>query len=117
MKKSNRKEITYGEFGSLEVVGLVPVIMDFDRSLFEETDKCSLYHDLDRFIGLMSLNCNIKFYYNDIESFLDKNLKPFNSPVNPDICNRLCNYIDKLEIRRVDSEPRSMPNWLKPQRN
>jgi hypothetical protein len=116
LKKSKCKEISYGEFGTLEVTGLTPVIMDFDKSTFTETDKYSLYHDLDRFIGLMSLNCNVKFYYNEIETFLDKNLRPLNSEINSVICNKLCGYIDKLEIRRVDSEPRSMPNWLKPQK-
>lgn len=116
LKKSNRKEISYGEFGTLEVIGLIPIIMDFDKSIFIETDKLSLYHDLDRFIGLMSLNCNVKFNYNDIQLFLDTNLKPSKSQINSDICAELCNYIDKLEIRRVDSEPRDIPIWLKSQK-
>jgi hypothetical protein len=116
LKKTNRKEISYGEFGTLNTMGLIPVIMDFDKSKFIETGKYNLYHDLGRFLGLMSLSCNVKFYYGSIELFLDKYLKLSISQINSDTCNNLCGCIDKLEIRYIDSEPRDIPNWLKPQK-
>ena len=117
LKKTTRKEISYGEYGSLELNGVLPIIMDFDKSGFIEKYDVLLYKDLSYFIGLMSNYCNVKFNCNSIQDFLDKTLTQCNTPMSPSICEKLCNYVDKFEIRKVDSEIPQLPPWMLPQKS
>jgi hypothetical protein len=113
LKKTKSKEIIYGEFGSLEVAGLVPVIMDFDKSTFVEKYDSFVYKDLINFISLMSNSCNVKINFNKVLDYLYY-LENEETPISPVVCNKLCDIIDKSIIRGVDSEKPPMPEWLKP---
>lgn len=110
LKKTQRKEISYGEYGTLEAHCVIPVIMDFDKSAFVENYDALLYKDLSHFIGLMGNYCNVKFNTNIIQDYLDKTL--IAAPVSPAIYRTLSKHIDNLEIRKVDSEMPPLPNFL-----
>lgn len=116
LKKSNRKEITYGDYGSLQVLGLMPVIMDFDKSNFLEKFDTVLYEDLKRFMLLMSDSCNVKFDNTLINNLLIKKIISTDEQDNIILSNTLCKYIDNLQITYVSSELPKIPNWLKPQK-
>jgi hypothetical protein len=116
LKKSNRKEITYGDYGSLQVLGLMPVIMDFDKSNFLEKFDTVLYEDLKRFMLLMSDSCNVKFDNTLINNLLIKKIISTDEQDNIILSNTLCKYIDNLQITYVSSELPQIPNWLKPQK-
>ena len=91
LKKTQRKEISYGEYGTLEAHGVIPVIMDFDKSAFVENYDALLYKDLSHFIGLMGNYCNVKFNANIIQDYLDKTLTA--APVSPAIYRTLSKHI------------------------
>jgi hypothetical protein len=110
LKKTQCKEISYGEYGTLDVHGIIPVIMDFDKSAFVENYDALLYKDLSHFIGLMGNYCNVKFNANIIQDYLDKTLTA--APITPVIYSNLSKHIDNLEIRKVDSEMPPLPNFL-----
>lgn len=115
LKKSNRKEISYGDYDTLEVSNILPVIMDFDKSTLVEKYDRFLYMDLSKFISLMSNSCNVKINFNKLLDELSY-LENEEIPISKVICHNLCNIIDKSVIRSVDSEKPPMPNWLKPQK-
>ena len=115
LKMTKRKEINYGEFGNLELLDLMPIIMDFDKSTFVENYDSYVYQDISNFITLMSNNCNVKFEIASLKSFLIKNITS-KSTVNSNSSSILCNYIDNLEITYVSSEMPPLPDWLKPQK-
>ena len=116
LKKTNRKEITYGDYGSLQVLGIIPVIMDFDKSNFLDKYDTVLYEDLKRFILLMSDSCNVKFDNTLINNLLIKKIISTDEQDNIILSNTLCKYIDNLQITYVSSELPQIPNWLKPQK-
>ena len=113
MKQSKRKEICYGEFGNLEVIGYIPLIMDFDKSVFVEKYDKYVYEDIFKFISLMTNGCNVKFEASNIREFLGKQLIPSNRSIDTTICKTLCDYIDNLEVLYVSSEILKVPIWLK----
>jgi len=115
MKKSKQTEISYGNFGTLEVMGFLPVIMDFEKSHFIEKYDRIIYEDLVNYISLMSHQCHVKFDCNGIVKFLEK-LVIEERPISVNDSNKILDYIDKLQIRYVQSEVPPLPDWLKPQK-
>ena len=108
LKKTTRNEISYGEYGTLEVNGFLPIIMDFDKSVFIEKYDRYFYEDLNNFISLMSNSCNVKFNSLLFQSILLDKIKSDTS-INMEDCVAFCKYIDKLEISYVSSELPQMP--------
>lgn len=115
MKKSKRKEISYGDFGTLEVMGFLPVIMDFEKSHFIENYDRITYEDLNNFLSLMSSQCDVKFDCHIIVKFLEK-LVIEERIISVNDSNKIMDYIDNLQIRYVNSEVPPLPDWLKPQK-
>jgi hypothetical protein len=114
LKNTERKEISYGEFGNLEAMGLMPIIMDFDKSAFSPTNYKNIFSDLDLIINLISTYCSLTFKSEAIRIFLKKNKDSMEPVLN--ISTHLCNLIDNIEILDIPSEKPPMPNFLKPQR-
>jgi serine/threonine protein kinase len=112
LKKTQKKKISYGELGSLEVFGIIPVIMDYEDSVFHIHNKKAVYEDIRRSINLMG-DQNVQYGTDSIRYILtscfDSNIE-----INIDTCDTLCNEIDKLRIMTVLSERPPTPNWLKP---
>ena len=112
LKKTQRKQIAYGEFGNLEVFGIIPVIMDYEDSVFNMHNKRAVYEDIRRSINLMG-DQNVQ-YGTDTIRYLLTRLFNDNAEINIDTCNTICNQIDKLDIMTVLSERPPTPIWLKP---
>ena len=111
LKKTTRKEISYGEYGTLEVNGILPIIMDFDKSVFVENNyNMYFYEDLNRFISLMTNSCNVKFDSFSLQKILLNKIKS-ESIISVDDCVSFCKHIDKLEISYVSSELPQIPDW------
>lgn len=114
LKKTQKKKISYGEFGSLEVFGVMPVIMDYEDSVFNMRNKRAIYEDIRRSINLMG-DQNVQYGADAIRYKLTR-LFDDNIEINIDTCNMLCNEIDKLQIMTVLSERPPTPNWIKPRK-
>lgn len=103
LKKTKRKTISYGDFGDLEVFGLIPVFMDFERSQFVDNNIVKFYRDIEKIISLMSCETNVKYNGNRVLDILSKFISD-KTPISNDICEIICNEIDALQIRSVVSE-------------
>ena len=114
IKRTQKKQITYGKFGSLEVFGIIPVIMDYEDSVFNIQNKRAVYEDIRRSINLMG-DQNVQ-YGTDTIRYLLTRLFDENIEINIDTCNMIFKEIDKLQIMTVLSERPPMPNWLKPKK-
>lgn len=113
LKKTKRKEINYKEFGKLEVNGLLPIIIDYDRSIIYNTQniqKIDLYNDFIRIINGMSLDTDVVFKILDILNIISKYEK---HNITPLICEEICNTIDKINIDYIKSKQK-IPDFLKP---
>lgn len=113
LKKSTKAKISYGDFGILDVQGLIPIIMDFEKSHFVENHDNFVCEDLINFISLMSNSCNVKFDCNKIVKRLEL-LITNKKAIDVTEANHLCSLIDNLEIRSVYSERSPLPDFLKP---
>lgn len=102
MKDCELGAVSYGNFGELDVLGYIPIIMDFDRSIFVEADKLA-YEDIFKFISLMSNGCNVKFDWKNIRELLTKLIQA-EGCMDTSGCDILCKMIDDLEISYVSSE-------------
>ena len=115
LKQTTKTEISYGELNSLKVLGILPVIMDFEKSHFVKDHDNFVYEDLITFISLMSNSCNVKFDSISIIKLLESLINN-KAKIDIVVCNNICKLIDKLEIRSVYSERSPLPDWLKPQK-
>ena len=115
LKKTTRQSVSYGDLGTLELQGLLPIIMDFEKSHFVEDNSYYLYDDIEKFLNLMSHETSLKYISDKIINLVS-NLKSERTPFTSQIVMKICNEIDNLQIRSVDSERPPLPNWLKPQK-
>lgn len=125
LRKSSRAGLAYGDFGECEVLGVIPVIMDFEKSQFtasasvapaaeqQEQQQRQVYMDIDNFIGLMSNSCNVKFSCGAVKDVLKK-LILNNTAITVAVCKDICDGVVKIEITYIVSELKPMPDWLKP---
>lgn len=113
LKKTTRKEISYGEFGSLECMGIIPIIMDFDKSIIQENNFSMLYDKLQTTMEYMAPLTDIKINMNLVVNYLEQLIKK-NSIPTKHICNKIYDTIDKISIRHLTSEIPSLPDFLKP---
>ena len=114
LQPTRRKNIDYGEFGELEVFGIIPVIMDYDRSIIYETNepsKPNLYHDFKRIIEGISQDTNVVFRHIEFSSV---NNSFYDNAITPIICNKICDAIDKIKIDHLKSERPPILDFSKP---
>lgn len=116
LKKTTQKTVAYGDFGILELQGVMPIIMDFEKSHFIEENSYYLYHDIEKFLNLMSHEPSLKYISDKIINLVS-NLKSECTPFTTKIGMKICNEIDNLQIRSVDSERPPTPDWLKSQKH
>jgi len=113
LKKTKRKEILYGELGSLELMGILPVIMDYDKSIIQDNSLYLVYDDFDKFINLLHADMfDIRINSGNMINILDKLLKE-NKNIH-DIISILFNEVDKFIIRHLVSEISARPDFSKP---
>jgi len=111
IKKTRKQTINYNEFGILDCMGFIPIIMDYDRSLINVYDRVELvYEDLRRIYSLISTEINIKLDVNNIISLVNK-FALSKSNINPEIAQLLYKEIDNINILYISSELPPMPNW------
>lgn len=104
LKKTKKKNISYGDLGTLEIIGdLIPIIMDYDRSTISSNQPKLVYNDIKRVLSLISteINCNINVM--KIISVLMKFISD-REPISLSVCNILCKNIDELEIAYMVAE-------------
>jgi hypothetical protein len=111
LKRSTRTQIKYDNFGQLDVLGVLPIIMDFEKSHFVNGHDNFTYEDLINFISLMSNSCDVKFDGNPIISLLESLINK-RTDINSEISDSICKMIDNLQIRSVYSERSPLPDWL-----
>jgi len=105
LRRTKIQSIEYGDKQTLPVLGIIPIVMDFDRSVIQ-ADKfnCVLvYADVNRVMDLARSEIDVKLNIsNDIINRYMRN----STPVTKAVYDELCNYIDSLEIDYVVSEKR-----------
>ena len=112
LQKTTRKEILYGEFGSLECMGLIPVIMDYDKSIINKDNYSLVYYDINRYINLCRSELSVKFNDNNISNKVYQYISK-NSEITKKIIDNLLDNIDKFTYLFSDSDIPQMPNWSK----
>ena len=117
IQKTKRKIINYGDFYSLEIIGgIIPVIMDYDRAIIqnESVDLALVYNDVRKVFSLLDSELKIKFNISKILDLL-RILTINKIIITKDLCNKILDEIDKLEIYLDLSQKRELPDFLKPQ--
>jgi hypothetical protein len=115
MKKTKRKEIDYGEYGILECLGFIPIIMDYDKSLIKEDSQQLVFNDIKRYLGHISSDTNIVFNTFNIQNELIK-LYNNNEKITTKIIKQLYDMVDKCKIDYMLDERPPLPNFLKPKK-
>lgn len=103
VKHTRRAGITYGDLGMIELQGMMPVIMDYDRSIVNPELFWLVYDDLKRVFGLISTETDIQMTTLSIQRSL---LKMFTAkaPITDRVVEQLFKEIDELEILYVKTE-------------
>ena len=111
LKKTKIQSIEYGNRQTLPVLGTLPVVMDFDRSVIQtDNQNCALvYGDIGRIMNLARSEIDVKLNIsNDIPNRYIMN----KTPVTKSVYDELCNYIDSRQIDYVMSE-KQLRWWTK----
>ena len=112
LKKTQRTEIIYGDI-TLETLGYIPVIMDFDKSILQEGAQDLFYKDINHIVSLLQNSMSdIRINSGNMMYILDKLIHEY-TPITNTILLELLKEVDNFTIRYFDSE-RILPNWLKP---
>ena len=103
IKHTRRSGMAYGDLGVLELHGMMPVIMDYDRSVVNPELFWLVYDDLKRIFGLISTETDIQMTTLSIQRSL---LKMFTAkaPITDRVVEQLFKEIDELEILYVKTE-------------
>jgi hypothetical protein len=109
--KTTRKEIYYGEFGSLECIGYIPIIMDYDRSIIDKDNYKLVYYDMKRYITLISVETNLQLNTRNLQNLLT-NLYNGNTP-SIKVIHRILEEIDTIKIDFDLSDKPPTPDFSK----
>ena len=110
IKRTQRKEITYGDWGSLELEGVQPVLMDYDRSFINKEGFFWVYDDLRGMFSKLSNTLNTRLTMGKIESSLGK-LFTERAAIDKKVVDGILGLVDKIEIAYVASELPPMPKF------
>ena len=116
IQKTKRKNINYGNFYSLELIGgIMPVIMDYDKAIImkESIDLALVYNDIQKVFNLLNTELKIKIDFTKLLSLCILMIKQ-NTKITKDICNKILDEIDKLEIYLDLTQKREIPDFLNP---
>jgi len=108
LKTTKKKQIKYNHEIILEVDGMLPIIMDFDRSIIT-TDKTKdeslklIYMDIKRILLLSSSECDIKTNIDENISKINKYISE-STPVSKDTYIIIASIIDNMNILFIKSE-------------
>jgi len=109
LQKTKLKEISYGDFGSLECMGFIPIIMDFDKSNINEEYPSKVYNDIKKYIGHISGDTNIIFNTFNLQNKL---VKMFNNNeiITIKLLNQIFKDVDNFTIDYFLDDKPTMPN-------
>ena len=101
LTQTTREYIQYGDF-SVPCMGILPVIVDFDRSDIDTSSegKHIMFEDIIRVMILLSCELNVRFETSSIFPMLDT----YRNSTDTDISNlytSLCTSIDTFSIRYI----------------
>lgn len=116
LKKTQKKQVIYGDLGSLELMGLLPVIMDFEKSKFTPIKDKSVFTDIKRMSYSIFAELGITFDINTefVLGSLIQNYHINKLPVTQEMCSDICKAIDGLKIVSLLTNRPKTPDWLKP---
>jgi tRNA A-37 threonylcarbamoyl transferase component Bud32 len=96
--------INYSLYGELEAHGYLPVIMDYDMSTLRTTNPVMIYNDLHKYIKNVSANItDIRLNDTDVLNLLE-DLQLHSTFPTMDVCQSICNAINKVTVKFVLSE-------------
>lgn len=102
LKRTTRKEISYGVYGTLKCESLIPVIMDFDKSKMNIKLIGKSYDDLKNIISLLEPTTDLVYEYGGVRMLIER-LRS-NGDMNKSSFDSICKEIDALELIRLKSE-------------
>jgi len=107
LKHATNKNIKYKDNCIIDVNGILPVIMDFDRSIIdtENNQQHLVYLDISRIFSLIKSELDIKSTNEAILKKLDMYSRNF-TPINEHMYKDLCDEIDRIQINFILSELR-----------
>ena len=108
--KTTRKQVSYGDFGILECMGILPVILDYDKSIIAKDNYSLVYYDINRYINLCKSEISVKFDDNNISTTLYKYISK-NTKITKSIIDNLLDNIDRFSYLFSVNDIPQMPNW------
>jgi len=112
LQKTKRKNITYGEFGNIEIHGgIMPIIMDYGKSNLDVKNPDFLYEDIKRIISLICSESNLVCDSLNFIIFI-KSLQSKKTPITTEICKLICNHIDDIKCNYDRTNIPQRPAWL-----
>lgn len=108
LKTTKKKQIKYNHEIILEVDGMLPIIMDFDRSIIA-TDKTKdeslklIYMDIKRILLLSSSECDIKTNIDENISKINKYISD-STPISKETYIIIASIIENMNILFIKSE-------------
>lgn len=102
LKRTARKEISYGIYGTLKCETLIPVIMDFDKSKIDMKLIGKTYDDLKNIISLLEPLVDLVYEYAGVRMLIER-LRS-NSDMSKSAFDSICKEIDAIELIRLKSE-------------
>lgn len=103
VKRTQRKEVTYGEWGTFPLDGVQPVIMDYDKAFINKEGAFWVYDDIRNTFSLFTNNLNTRLRTDKIMNEAGKMFKEQRS-ITEAVVKTLLNAIDAIEITYVASE-------------
>ena len=103
LKRTKQTSVNYGEFGSLKVDGVLPVLVDFGDSQLDIGESKYVFQDLENLLTVISKSGNIKFEIDNLCDLLKK-LIGENSVITKKTCLDISNSVDSIKINYIKSD-------------
>jgi len=111
LKRTRQTSVDYGDFGSLKVDGLLPVLVDYGNSQLDIGESKYVFQNLMNLFTVISKSGNIKFEFNYLCDLLKK-LIDENGAVTKKNCVDISNSVDNIKIIYIKSDIPPLGNFL-----
>lgn len=103
LRRSMREEVHYSGVGYLPVLGILPVIMDYDRSELGIVGTRKAFNDIKRVFSLISNELDIKLNTREVVDLCESCISE-NTPISLELIKEFIKKIKDIKITYVYSE-------------
>jgi hypothetical protein len=103
LRRSMREEVHYNGVGFLPVLGILPIIMDYDRSELGVVGTRKTFDDIKRAFYLISVELDLKLDAQSVTNLCERCISE-NTNITLDLIKEFVKKIKEIKIRYVSSE-------------